>query len=44
MYPWPFGEFDSVMDDALNVAMTRNRRPGSFSGGLVMIFERPRPV
>jgi hypothetical protein len=20
-YPWPFGEFDSVMDDALNIAM-----------------------
>ena len=23
---------------------TRNRQPVSFSGGLVMIFERPRPV
>jgi hypothetical protein len=23
---------------------TRNRRPVSYSGGLVMIFERPRPV
>jgi hypothetical protein len=21
MYPWPFGEFDNVMDDALNIAM-----------------------
>jgi hypothetical protein len=21
MYPWAFGEFDSVMDDALNIAM-----------------------
>jgi hypothetical protein len=21
MYPWPFGEFDYVMDDALNIAM-----------------------
>ena len=21
MYPWPFGEFDNVMDDALDIAM-----------------------
>jgi hypothetical protein len=21
MYPWPFGEFDNVMDDALHIAM-----------------------
>jgi hypothetical protein len=21
MYPWPFGEFDNVMDEALNIAM-----------------------
>jgi hypothetical protein len=21
MYPWPFGEFDNVMEDALNIAM-----------------------
>lgn len=21
MYPWPFGEFDNVMDDALNISM-----------------------
>lgn len=21
MYPWPRGEFDNVMDDALNIAM-----------------------
>ena len=21
MYPWPFGEFDYVMDEALNIAM-----------------------
>jgi hypothetical protein len=21
MYPWPFGEYDSVMDDALNITM-----------------------
>jgi hypothetical protein len=21
MYPWPFGEFDNVLDDALNIAM-----------------------
>ena len=21
MYPWPFGEFDYVMDDALDIAM-----------------------
>ena len=21
MYPWPFAEFDNVMDDALNIAM-----------------------
>ena len=21
MYPWPFGDFDNVMDDALDIAM-----------------------
>ena len=21
MYPWPFGEFDNVMDEALSIAM-----------------------
>ena len=21
MYPWPFGEYDNVMDDALDIAM-----------------------
>jgi hypothetical protein len=28
MYPWPFGEFDSVMDDALNIAMDYLIRTG----------------
>jgi hypothetical protein len=28
MYPWPFGEFDSVMDDALNIAMDYLTRTG----------------
>jgi hypothetical protein len=28
MYPWPFGEFDSVMDDALNIAMDYLMRTG----------------
>ena len=27
MYPWPFGEFDSVMDDSLNIAMTISFAP-----------------
>ena len=27
-YPWPFGEFDSVMDDALNIAMDYLIRTG----------------
>ena len=28
MYPWPFGEFDIVMDDALNIAMDYPMRTG----------------
>ena len=28
MYPWPFGEFDSAMDDALDVAMDYLVRTG----------------
>jgi hypothetical protein len=28
LYPWPFGEFDSVMDDALNIAMDYPMRTG----------------
>jgi hypothetical protein len=28
MYPWPFGEFDIVMDDALNIAMDYLIRTG----------------
>jgi hypothetical protein len=28
MYPWPFGEFDGVMDDALNIAMDYLIRTG----------------
>jgi hypothetical protein len=28
MYPWPFGEFDYVMDDALNIAMDYLIRTG----------------
>ena len=28
MYPWPFGEFDSLMDDALNIAMDYFIRTG----------------
>jgi hypothetical protein len=28
MYPWPFGEFDSVMDDALDIAMDYLIRTG----------------
>ena len=28
MYPWHFGEFDSVMDDALNIAMDYLIRTG----------------
>jgi len=28
MYPWPFGEFDNVMDDALNIAMDYLIRTG----------------
>src|SRR3981081_4508142 len=28
MYPWPFGEFDSVMDDALNIATDYLMRTG----------------
>jgi hypothetical protein len=28
MYPWPFGEFDCVMDDALNIAMDYLIRTG----------------
>jgi hypothetical protein len=28
MYPWPFGEFDSVMDDALKIAMDYLMRTG----------------
>jgi hypothetical protein len=28
MYPWPFGEFDCVMDDALNIAMDYLMRTG----------------
>jgi hypothetical protein len=28
MYPWPFGEFDSVMDDTLNIAMDYLMRTG----------------
>jgi hypothetical protein len=28
MYPWPFGEFDHVMDDALNIAMDYLIRTG----------------
>ena len=28
LYPWPFGEFDSVMDDALNIAMDYLIRTG----------------
>src|SRR3981081_221375 len=28
MYPWPFGEFDSVMDDALNISMDYLIRTG----------------
>ena len=28
MCPWPFGEFDSVMDDALNIAMDYRIRTG----------------
>ena len=28
LYPWPFGEFDIVMDDALNIAMDYLIRTG----------------
>ena len=28
MYPWPFGAFDNVMDDALNIAMDYLLRTG----------------
>ena len=28
MYPWPSGEFDNVMDDALNIAMDYLIRTG----------------
>ena len=28
MYPWPFGEFDAVMDDALDIAMDYLTRTG----------------
>jgi hypothetical protein len=28
MYPWPFGEFDAVMDDALDIAMDYLIRTG----------------
>jgi hypothetical protein len=28
MYPWPFGESDSAMDDALNIAMDYLVRTG----------------
>jgi hypothetical protein len=28
MYQWPFGEFDNVMDDALNIAMDYLLRTG----------------
>jgi hypothetical protein len=28
MYPWPFGEFDNRMDDALNIAMDYLMRSG----------------
>jgi hypothetical protein len=28
MYPWPFGDFDAVMDDALNIAMDYLIRTG----------------
>ena len=28
MYPWPFGKFDSVMDDALNITMDYLIRTG----------------
>jgi hypothetical protein len=28
MYPWPFGEFDYVMDDALDIAMDYLIRTG----------------
>jgi hypothetical protein len=28
MYPWPFGVFDSVMDDALDIAMDYLLRTG----------------
>jgi hypothetical protein len=28
MYPWPFGEFDGVMDDALDIAMDYLIRTG----------------
>ena len=28
MYPWPFGEFDYMMDDALNIAMDYLIRTG----------------
>ena len=28
MYPWPFGEFDNVMDEALDIAMDYLIRTG----------------
>jgi hypothetical protein len=28
MYPWPFGDFDNRMDDALNIAMDYLMRSG----------------